>query len=195
VPLDQANGAEGAAEVARALATPPVTIALVLARRELLPARPGFYAWWIQRGAMQGVPLAPHPQDDALGLLYVGVSPRRHQSKQTIRSRVIANHIRGNIGSSTFRYVLAALLRDELGLRPEARQTKLVLSHDDNARLRRWQDDNLHLTWCVREQPWQIEDAVIALMRPPLNSAGNQTHPFFATVRCARAALRASASQ
>lgn len=43
------------------------------------------------------------------------------------------------------------------------------------------------------ERQWDVEHQVIALMSPPLNSAGNAAHPFFTRIRDARAALRAAA--
>ena len=110
-----------------------------------------------------------------------------------IRSRVIDQHVRGNTSSSTFRFVLASMLLEHLDLRPRSTIKKVVLDSDDNARLRQWQFDNLSITWCERERPWEVEDAVIAKMQPPLNSAANQEHPFYATVSTARAAFRAAA--
>lgn len=184
-----------AAAVARALVVPPVAVELVLARPDLLPARPGFYAWWSARGAIVKAPHVAHPSDGSLGLLYVGISPSRVSSRQTIRGRVFENHLRGNIGSSTFRFVLASLLADELALTPVVATDRVLLSREDNARLSAWQRDNLRLTWCVRERPWEIERELIALMHPPLNSAGNATHPFYAEVKAARAALRAAAAR
>lgn len=155
-----------------------------------LPSAPGFYGWWIEEGTIAGVPHHPHPTRPNLGLLYVGISPKRPGSKGLIRSRVIDQHIRGNTSSSTFRYVLASLLLDELELTPRATAKKVVLDRDDNGRLRQWQFDHLRLTWQERERPWEIEDSVIALMRPPLNSAANQAHPFYPQVNSARAAFR-----
>jgi hypothetical protein len=46
---------------------------------------------------------------------------------------VIGNHLNGNVGSSTFRFVLAALLLDVLRLRPFLRGTKVALDASDNA--------------------------------------------------------------
>lgn len=189
------SDAANAAAVARALAVPPVAAGLVLARRDLLPARPGFYAWWSCRGAIAKAPHVVHPVDDSLGLLYVGISPSRLSSRQTIQGRVLGNHLRGNIGSSTFRFVLAALLAKELALTPIAATDRVLLTREDNARLSAWQRDNLKLTWCVRQRPWEIETELIALMGPPLNAAGNATHPFYAEVKAARAALRATAAR
>lgn len=84
------------------LVASPVNCELVLARRDLLPAKPGFYAWWMRRNALAEVPHNPHPHDDSIGLLYVGISPSRSSSRQTINSRVRGNHVRGNTASSTF---------------------------------------------------------------------------------------------
>jgi GIY-YIG catalytic domain len=100
--------------------------------------------------------------DDDLALLYVGISPVRETSRQTIRSRVLGNHLNGNIGSSTFRFILAALLVDAAEVRPFPRGTKVALDATDNARRSAWQREQLLLTWCAREHPWEIEGEVIA---------------------------------
>ena len=62
------------------LATYPLSVAPEAARRPPadggIPACPGFYAWWLVRGSLPGVPSHPHPRDDAaLDLLYVGIAP------------------------------------------------------------------------------------------------------------------------
>jgi hypothetical protein len=108
---------------------------------------------------------------------------------------VIGNHLNGNIGSSTFRFVLAALLVDTLQLRPSLRGTKVALDAIDNARLSAWQREHLLLTWSTRERPWELEQEVIAQLGPPLNSAGNPTHRFRRRVREARAELRRRAER
>src|SRR6266540_7331103 len=161
--------------VAESLQVPPVPVPLVLQSRGLVPAAPGFYGWWSHRGAIGGVPHVPHPLDDELSLLYVGISPARETSRQTIRSRVIGNHLNGNVGSSTFRFILAALLIDPLELRPFLRGTKVALDATDNARLSAWQREQLLLAWWARERPWEIEEEVIAQLGPPLNrEAGDE---------------------
>jgi len=48
-------------------------------------------------------------------------------------------------------------------LKPRATVKKVVLDSDDNARLRQWQFNHLKVTWCERERPWEVEDAVIAV--------------------------------
>ena len=181
--------------VARALTSDPVGLAGALGPADAggVPGAPGFYAWWAPRGAID-VPHHPHPVDADLGLLYVGISPARPSSAGTIRSRIVGQHVGGNTSSSTFRFVLAALLFEELGLTPRKTKTKVVLDSEDNARLRVWQFEHLSLTWCVRGRPWEVEGEVIALMEPPLNSAGNSAHPFHARVSSARATFRAAAA-
>ena len=185
----------GARGVVAALAIEPIPLhaALEPADDGGLPAEPGFYAWWAVESTIAGVPHHPHAARPELGLLYVGISPTRPASSGNIRSRVIGQHVRGNTSSSTFRFVLASLLLEELDLRPRATTTKVVLDKGDNARLRQWQFDHLQLTWCERPRPWEIEGEVIALMQPSLNSAANQAHPYYAQVSSARAAFRNAA--
>src|SRR5262249_40311012 len=137
-----------AGAVVLALKTAAVSVAPLLEPGGAVPAAPGFYAWWSRRGSIAGVPHLAHPLDDELSLLYVGISPARQTSRQTLRGRVIGNHLNGNVGSSTFRFVLAALLIDALDLRPLLRGTKVALSASDNARLSAWQREQLLLTWC-----------------------------------------------
>jgi hypothetical protein len=171
----------------------PVEDALRLETDGGLPAKPGFYAWWVARGSIDGSPHHPHPARPGLGLLYIGISPKRPTSGGLIRSRVVDQHLRGNTASSTLRFVLAAFLLDELNLTPRATTKKVILDREDNARLRQWQFDHLKLTWCERARPWEVEDAVIALLQPPLNCAANESHPFHPRVTAARAAFRAAA--
>lgn len=158
-----------------------------------IPATTGFYAWWARPGAIEGVPLSPHPRHPDAALFYVGIAPARASSSQTIRSRVIGNHLSGNLGSSTFRFTLAALLRESLGFQPERRTTKVVLPPDQNAALSEWQREHLQVSWCFVPEPWLLEAGVIDLMEPPLNLADNGNHPFRATLRQARRSLRQAA--
>jgi hypothetical protein len=180
----------GVSTVVEALQTPAVAVSDVVQSPELLPAAPGFYGWWSRRGALGPVPHIPHPLDEEVSLLYVGISPARETSGQTLRSRVIGNHLNGNVGSSTFRFVLAALLIDALDLYPYVRGTKVALSAADNGRLSAWQREHLLLTLCARERPWEIESEVIAQLTPPLNSTANAAHAFYPAVRAARAEFR-----
>ncbi len=176
--------------VVETLQTPALAVSEVLQSPELLPAAPGFYGWWSRRGAVGPVPHIPHPLDEEVSLLYVGISPARETSAQTLRSRVVRNHLNGTVGSSTFRLVLAALLIDALDLHPFVRGAKVALSAADNGRLSAWQREHLLLTSCARERPWEIEGEVIAQLTPPLNSTGNAAHAFYSAVRAVRAEFR-----
>ncbi len=161
-----------------------------------LPDRPGFYAWWGASGTLPGVPDQPHPDPGiAYSLLYVGIAPNSATSKQTLRSRVVSNHMGGNIASSTFRFSLAALLLEAEGFEPTTTKTKFVLIPEDSRRLSDWQQVNLRLRWCEHPQPWQgaLEAEVIAAMQPPMNLEENTAHPFHLTLSEARRRLRQAA--
>ena len=69
---------------------------------------------------------------NGLSLLYVGIAPRRPSSRQTLRTRIVGNHLRGNVGASTFRLSLAALLWEREGWRPHWRSTRVQLPPEDN---------------------------------------------------------------
>jgi hypothetical protein len=158
-----------------------------------LPAEDGFYAWWTRRTPIHGVPPAPHPTLKDLNLFYVGIAPRDERSTATVRSRVLGNHLSGNTGSSTFRFTLAALLMNELDLRPRKSDAKVLLPPAENRMLSEWQDRNLYVAWARWPDPWILEAQVISRLQPPLNLASNSSHPFFETLRGARARFRAAA--
>jgi hypothetical protein len=147
-------------------------------------------------GSIPDVPSHPHPDDACdLDLLYVGIAPKFAGSRQTIRSRVIANHLGGNTGSSTFRLSLASLLMDAEQFQPVVTAMKCMLTRADNQRLSAWQRSNLSLTWCDQPEPWAIEGDVVAAMQPPLNLADNHDHPFYETMHRARCRFRESAGE
>jgi hypothetical protein len=155
-----------------------------------LPSSGGLYAWWASSGALPGVPSRPHPTLQELDIIYVGIAPSREGSTATLRSRVIGNHMRGNMGSSTFRLTLAALLLEQLELRPVHPSDRPILTREDNAMLSSWQREHLGLTWAVHPEPWRVEAEVIHELQPPLNLAQNASHPFHASLAAARARLR-----
>lgn len=161
--------------------------------RAKLPARSGVYAWWTHRGAIPGVPSQPHPREGTLELFYVGIAPRDTKSSATLKSRISENHLGGNTGSSTFRFALAALLIDTLRLTPHRSETKYVLPAAQNQALSAWQREHLKLSWVEHDAPWLIEGEIIAVLKPPLNLAGNEAHPFHSTMSGARDRFRKAA--
>ena len=158
-----------------------------------IPTEPGFYAWWlIDRTALPDVPLDDPPPH----LLYVGIAPSRASSRATVRSRVLGNHIGGNLAASTFRRSLAALLWRREGWTPyRTARGKLRFTREENAALTAWQFENLLLSWAVTTEPWQIEQRVIADLKPPFNIDHNSAHPFCATMKAARADCVAGAAR
>ena len=176
-----------AGEVIEALLAGPVDVETA---RATLPDRRGVYAWWTERGAIPGVPAQPHPREEALDLFYIGRAPRDERSSATLKSRIVDNHLGGNTGSSTFRLALAALLIDTLPLTPHRTKTKYVLPAAQNQALSAWQREHLKLSWVEHDAPWLMEDDIIAVLRPPLNLAGNASHPFHATLSKARDRFR-----
>ena len=152
-----------------------------------IPTSAGLYAWWVQHGALPGVPAYPHPTEPGWDLLYIGIAPRNLASPATMRSRVHRHHLGGNAGSSTFRLSLAALLLDTMGWHLNELSSRHNLPATDNARLSDWQRRHLRLTWAIVADPWAIEQEVIAALQPPLNLKYNRGHPFYPTIAAARA--------
>ena len=163
------------------------------ATAEGVPSDAGFYAWWLATDALPTVPRAPHATEP-LSLLYVGIAPSRATSRATLRSRILRQHARGNLAASTFRRSLAALLWREEGWTPlRTSRGKLVFSREENAALTAWQEENLRVSWCVQAEPWTFEGDVIRELEPPLNVGYNAAHPFYETIKAARAECLAAA--
>jgi hypothetical protein len=156
-----------------------------------LPEQHGVYAWWVSRGGIPGVKGPAHPTEQ-FELLYVGIAPKDRKSKATLRSRIRGQHLGGNIGSSTFRQSLAALLFEDEGWITRRSGTRSQLIPEHNRALSEWQRDHLRLAWVERPRPWEIEARVIALMQPSLNLADNASHPLYLRLKGLRAKLRAS---
>jgi hypothetical protein len=122
------------------------------------------------------------------GLLYVGIAPDTERSRSSLRKR-IRQHSDAAVGSSTFRYGLAALLCDRAGWRP-VWTDRPKLADDDLAALGQWQRTHLRVSWIVAEQPWLLEPTVVRLMRPPMNREHNESHPFHSKMGRARTRFR-----
>jgi hypothetical protein len=156
------------------------------------PSSPGFYAWWCREeqlgDAFPNIPKENRPPvPTAWSLLYVGISPSGPTSSRNIAIRLAKNHAGGNIGGSTFRQSLAALLTGSLGLEPRrgSGRSRLV----SEVPLSRWIESACGVTFATAERPWEFETDVIAILNPPLN-IGRGTHPFRLEVKARRAALR-----
>ncbi|MDQ2807707.1 MAG: hypothetical protein M3Z04_12495 [Chloroflexota bacterium] len=155
-----------------------------------IPNSAGLYAWWVQHGALTGVPANPHPTEPGWDLLYIGIAPKDPGSPATMRKRVRTQHLGGDTASSTFRLSLAALLMDTMGWQPVQRSSQAKLLPADNARLSAWQRQHLGLTWATVADPWAVEAEIIAALQPPLNLKHNTTHPFYTRYRRRTVALQ-----
>jgi hypothetical protein len=160
----------------------------------VLPPVAGVYAWWLaDPGGLPSVPTSPHPTKP-LGLLYVGIAPKDAASAQTIRTRILGKHLGSALGGSTLRRALAAFLWESRRWHPCVTAAgKLALPPRESAALTRWMERHLHVSWCAEAEPWSSEPALVAEMSPPLNSDHNRAHPFYPTLRAARAHLAAVA--
>jgi GIY-YIG catalytic domain-containing protein len=155
------------------------------------PATSGFYAWWCERGAVPGGASAPPHPSEPCSLLYVGIAPNTAASGSNLRKR-LRQHTGANIGSSTFRLGLAALLYESEGWSP-VWTDRPVLTIEDRAALGAWQLEHLRVQWYEVEEPWMREAEVIERMRPPMNREHNERHPFYTSMGVARNNLRRAA--
>jgi GIY-YIG catalytic domain-containing protein len=161
----------------------------------IVPDDPGFYAWWTTRDVIPGV-RGPRHRADPFELLYVGIAPSRPDSKAHLRSRLVRQHIGGNIASSTFRFGLAALLWEQQRWTPsQSASHRFRLPPDEERALSAWQRTYLRVRWCVVSEPWSRERDVVRELEPPMNREHNADQPFFAEMGDARTRFRDRARQ
>jgi hypothetical protein len=155
-----------------------------------VPDEPGFYAWWTVPDAIPGVSGARHPSEP-FELVYVGIAPSRRGSKAHLRSRLLRQHVGGNIASSTFRFGLASLLWKEQGWTPSRSASgRFRLDPEEERMLSAWQRAHLRLRWCAVQEPWSFEGDVVRHLAPPMNREHNAKHPLFAEMGEARTRFR-----
>ena len=144
-----------------------------------IPAVQGVFTWWaVGPDTLPDLPGPTHPAEQGLRLLYVGTAPAGVGSNANLRTRVLSQDAAGNVDSSTFRLILAALLWEEQHWQPLiGSDEKIVLSGEQNSELSRWQEQHLRLSWSVLENPWTREAQIVDEMQPPLNLSGNAGHP------------------
>jgi hypothetical protein len=127
-------------------------------------------------------------------LLYIGIAPSSARSRARLRSRVIGQHVRGNIAASTFRFGLASLLHQKQSWTPRRTPSgRVTLDAGDDRALREWQRKHLMVGWCAVACPWCFEPGVVRALRPPMNRQHNEGHTYFNSMGLARAAFRAAA--
>jgi hypothetical protein len=171
----------------------------VLARPSPIPPTAGVYGWWFDT--------SPGDLDtssctvwNGLTLLYTGISPTRPPSNGKAASRShlrqrIQTHYTGNAEGSTLRKTLGCLLADELGLELRrvgsgSRRT-FVLGEPV---LSQWMSRHAFVCITPRDDPWELEEHLIATVDLPLNLRGNSRNRNHALVTQSRAACVAGAN-
>lgn len=129
---------------------------------------PGLYSWWVDadggRELSRGL-----GHDIAPGLIYAGQAgatrwPSGRMSGNTLRDRLIAMHLTGNVEFSTFRRTLWAILETPLGLADKGEQA-----------LTEWMTAHLRVVAVPvadADALGRIEAAVLDQLDPALNLAG-----------------------
>ena len=136
-----------------------------------VPRSPGLYAFHVAPDALDHV---DWDLATSTCLLYIG------KAERSLRSRDVTTHFgTGKTGASTVRRSLAALLSDDLDLRPRPRSdtgklyaANFALEPDGDARLSAWMREHLRLaTWASPSgvDLGEIETAVLTRLQPPLN--------------------------
>ncbi|MDH6288091.1 GIY-YIG nuclease family protein [Rhodococcus opacus] len=177
------------------LAASPNTREQVLARPCPVPATAGVYGWWFRKLPAE-IDTSGCAKRDGLTLLYTGISPNKPPnngkapSTQNIRKR-IKTHYTGNAAGSTLRLTLGCLVADEVGI--ELRRVgsgKRYTFHTGETLLSKWMAENALVSWIDHEEPWELEDRLIASLDVPLNLDGNSRNSFYLQLKAARAAAK-----
>ncbi len=182
-------------ESALYLAASPNTREQVLARPCPVPATAGVYGWRFRKLPAE-IDTSGCAKRDGLTLLYTGISPNKPPtngkapSTQNIRKR-IKTHYTGNAAGSTLRLTLGCLVADEVGI--ELRRVgsgKRYTFHTGETLLSKWMAENALISWNAHEEPWELEDRLIAGLDVPLNLDGNSRNSFYLQLKAARAAAK-----
>lgn len=171
----------------------------ILRRPYPVPRSPGVYGWWF-RQIPGAIDTARCEKRDELTLLYTGISPSRPPtngkppSTQSLFHR-IRYHYTGNAEGSTLRKTLGVLLAEELGiqLRRVGSGTRRTFGPAGEAALSQWMSENALVSWIVDDEPWVLEETLIASLDVPLNLQGNARNLFYPTLKALRAQAEAVA--
>ena len=139
----------------------------------------GLYSWWADSTAINQFAKVVGPVP-AHRCIYVGqtgaTQPSGKTSGQTLNSRILGNHLRGNVGSSTFRKTISAILFEPLNLRLKKPDQ---LARDSNKNVSAWIKDHLRVVivpHADRDSLLDVEKQVLASLDPPFNLNGVPTN-------------------
>lgn len=167
----------------------------VMSRPTPVPAVNGVYFWWFKE-IPPGVPTEGCLTHEGYTLLYVGISPDKKgkpNSRANLKTR-IKTHYSGNAEGSTLRRTLGVLLakKSHFPLRRVGSGTRTTFTHLGEQWLDLWMEENAKVCWIPHEEPWVLEETLIATVSLPLNIQGNK-HPFKTVLSAMRSRAMAEA--
>ena len=140
---------------------------------------PGLYSWWADSTAndLFANVVGSVPADRCVYVGQTGATqPSGKSSRATLKNRILGNHLRGNVGSSTFRKTISAILFEPMNLRLEKPGQ---LASDSNKVVSAWIKDHLRVAivpYTDRDSLLDVEKQVLASLDPPLNLDGVPTN-------------------
>ena len=154
---------------------------------------PGLYSWWADSTAIKLFKQVVG-QVHANSCIYIGQAgatkqPSGKTSQSTLKSRILSNHIRGNVESSTFRRTISSILFKPLNLRLENRNR---LTKDSNKKVSTWIKDHLRVAMVPypdRDSLLNVEKEVLGKLDPPFNLDGMPTNDLRLRLKDLRARL------
>ena len=132
----------------------------------------GLYAWWADSTAVDlfGRVVGSVSPDRCIYVGQTGATkwPSGKTSDATLRDRILSNHIRGNVRSSTFRWTISAILFRPLKLRLTNSKR---LHPEDNSKVSDWIKNHLRVAiapYADRDALGEVEKNVLKALDPPL---------------------------
>jgi hypothetical protein len=154
---------------------------------------PGLYSWWADdeaRATLSEVLETELPQLIYAGQTGATASKQAITRKSTLRSRIVAQHLRATRRGSTFSLTLGACLHEPLGLTlVAARQADA----ESPVRLATWMATHLSVATDPVPDPTHLvalADDVLAILDPPLNLMGMAPSPARSRLSALKAAAR-----
>jgi len=149
--------------------------------KSVVPCRKGVYAWYFN---LSGELPFPDPLCvDGRALLYIGIAGQNASSSDTLRARVVSQHLlgAGHAEGSTLRRSVGCFLADRLGIHLQRKGTSTVWFNEDGEDiLSQWLVLNTSVAWIVDEKPWEVETAMFQKHGKSLlfNIRDNPSNPF-----------------